>query len=139
MSSSGLKDLSKEELLVLVEQLVGEALALRERVSALEAENAALREENVRLKGLKGRPKLKPSGMEEVTNRPKGKRKKVKRAARRPPRINEERKPPLDAPAGSRFKGYDNFVVQDLRLEGRDALAPLRSPSWPEAATHRLN
>ena len=82
MSSSGLKDLSKDELIVLVEQLLLEVSGLRERVGALEAENAALREENVRLKGLNGRPKLKPSGMEEATNRPKGKRKKGKRASR---------------------------------------------------------
>lgn len=119
MLSSGLKDLSKDELIGLVEQLLGEVSALRERVSALEAENTTLREENARLKGLKGRPKLKPSGMEEATNRPKGKRKKGKRAARRSPVVKEEHKLSLDAPAGSRFKGYDDFVVQDLRLEGR--------------------
>ncbi len=68
---------------------------------------------------LQGRPKLKPSGMEEATNRPRGERKKGKRAARRSPRINEERKLSLDAPAGPRFEGYDDFVIQDLRPEGR--------------------
>ena len=119
MSSSGLKDLAKDELVGLVEQLLAEVSALRERVCALEAENAALREENTRLKGLKGRPKLKPSGMEDATNRPKGKRKKKTRAKRRSPTINEEHKLSLDVPAGSRFKGYDDFVVQELRLEGR--------------------
>ena len=54
MLSSGLKDLSKDELLGLVEQLIAEVSALRERVGALEAENAALREEVARLKGPKG-------------------------------------------------------------------------------------
>lgn len=89
MLSSGVKDLSKDELVGLVEQLLAEVAALGERVCALEAENAALREENTRLKGLKGRPKLKPSGMEEGTNRPKGKGKgKKKRAARRSPLVN---------------------------------------------------
>jgi hypothetical protein len=120
MLSSGLKDLSKDELVGLVEQLLAEVAALRERVCALEAENAALKEEVARLKGLKGRPKLKPSGMEEATNRPKGKgKRKKKRAARRSPVVNEEHKLSMDAPAGSRFKGYDDFVVQDLRLEAR--------------------
>ncbi len=120
MLSSGLKDLSKDELVGLVEQLLAEVSALGERVGALEAENAALREENARLKGLKGRPKLKPSGMEEATNRPQeqGKRRK-KRAARRSSVVNEEHKLSMDAPAGSRFKGYDDFVAQELRLEGR--------------------
>ena len=119
MLSSSVKDLSKDELFGLVEQLLAEVSALRERVSALEAVNAGLREENVRLKGLKGRPKLKPSGMDEATNRSKGRGKRQKRAARRSPVVNEETKLSLDAPAGSRFKGYDDFVVQDLRLEGR--------------------
>ena len=120
MLSSGLKDLSKDELVGLVEQLLAEVSALRERVCALEVENAALREENARLKGLKGRPKLKPSGMEEGTNQPKGKGKRQKkRRARRSPVVNEEHKLSVAAPAGSRFKGYDDFVVQELRLESR--------------------
>jgi hypothetical protein len=33
--------------------------------------------------------------------------------------VNEEHKLFMDAPAGSRFKGYDVFVVQELRLEAR--------------------
>jgi hypothetical protein len=53
-------------------------LWLLERDAAWEAEVAALREEIVRVKGLKGRPKLKPSGMERATEgkagRGKGKR-----------------------------------------------------------------
>ena len=121
MSFSGTQDLSNEELCRLVEQLLDEVAALRERVSELETENAELKEENVRLKGLKGRPKLKPSGMEKATGDPKAKpgRKKTKRAKRRSPVLNEEHKLSVSAPAGSRFKGYDDFVVQDLRIEGR--------------------
>ena len=120
MLSSGLKDLSKDELIGLVEELVSDVASLRERVVALEAENSALREEKARLKGLKGRPKLKPSGMEEATNGSKGKgKRKKKRARRRSPVVNEECKLSLDVPAGSRFKGYEDFVVQELRLEGR--------------------
>ena len=41
-------------------------LQLLEEVASLKLENAALGEEIARLKGLEGRPKLAPSGMEEA-------------------------------------------------------------------------
>ena len=57
-------DLSLDELRGLVEELLA-------RVSVLEEENGALKDKVARLKGLKGRPKLKPSGMEKATSRTK--------------------------------------------------------------------
>jgi hypothetical protein len=53
-----LEDLSAAELRSLV-------VSLLEIVAQLEAKVAALTEENARLKGLKGRPTLKSSGMEK--------------------------------------------------------------------------
>ncbi len=77
----------------------------------------ALREENARLKGLKGRPKIRPSGMEQAAEGKarRGKRKrrggggKTARLA-----IDEERIVEAEVPTGSRFKGYQDFVVQEL-------------------------
>ena len=102
--------------------------ALLERVASLEAENAALREEIARLKGLKGRPKIKPSGMAAKAGasatatgkrRGKGKRGGSSKASRRVSVVSEEQKLEVEAPPGSRFKGYEDFVVQDLRLASR--------------------
>jgi hypothetical protein len=44
------------------------------KVAGLTAENAALREEIARLKGLKGRPSIKPSGMASAPKPPTGRR-----------------------------------------------------------------
>ena len=56
-----LEDLSAAELRSLV-------VSLLETVAQLEVKVAALTEENAQLKGLKGRPNLKPSGMEKGTD-----------------------------------------------------------------------
>ena len=49
-----------------LEELKALLLQALEDNARFKAENAALREEIARLKGLKGRPKLKPSGMEKA-------------------------------------------------------------------------
>ena len=90
-------------------------------ILALRAENQALRDEVARLKGLPPRPPSWPSGMEQATQpvapgkgatpskRPRG----VKRDAQT---ITAERVLKVEVPAGSRFKGYEDILVRDLRL-----------------------
>ncbi len=51
------------------EDLKGLVLQLLEEVAALRAETAVLREEIGRLKGLTGRPKIEPSGMDKEWRR----------------------------------------------------------------------
>src|SRR5215212_6685468 len=104
--------LSPTELKALVLELLG-------KVAALEQTVAAQREEIARLKGLKGRPVLKPSGMEKASapkppSPPRGRRGPVM------PRVAvEDRILAAAAPPGSRFKGYADFLVQDLALRVR--------------------
>ena len=101
-------------------------------VAKLEAQVIVLTEEIVRLKKLKGRPKLKPSGMEKGTEpgaavapgarfKP---RRKGRRRAKTPPKsarliVDEDRVIPLTPGPGWRFKGYKRYTVQDLVIEVR--------------------
>ena len=106
-------------------------IALLEHVAALERTVSAQRDEITRLKGVPGRPVLKPSGMERATQptSPRGKGKRGqggKKTARRV--IHEDRVVKAAAPAGSRFKGYEDFVVQDLVL--RPHVVRYRRERW---------
>src|SRR3979411_2468814 len=114
--------LSNAELKALVAKLLAEGTELKRRVSEQ-------REEIARLKGLKGRPQIKPSGMEKASEpkpaavkneRRRGGR--AKRAAVKNERrrdggktatlvIHDDRIIKAEVPAGSRFKGYEDFVV----------------------------
>ena len=121
---------------------------LKQLVLALLQENAEqkrviaeLREEVARLKGLKGRPPIKPSGMEKGTTPNGGKRERHRGRGKATPLVSvEDEILKADVPAGSRFKGYEDFVVQELVLrvravryrrerwvtpDGRTVIAPL--------------
>jgi Transposase IS66 family len=114
---------------------------LRAEVAGLRAENAALKDEIRRLKGLPPRPTLKPSGMEQSSEPkpPSGGKRRGRGRQRRRVAI-EDRVLRAEAPVGSRFKGYESFFIQDLVLQpvairfrrerwltpdGRTILAPL--------------
>jgi hypothetical protein len=112
-----LEDLSAAELRSLV-------VSLLETVAQLEARVAALTEENAQLKGLKGRPNLKPSGMEKGTDPSPAASGKTDRPQRRPgpPKsarliVDEDRVVPLSPQPGWQFKGFKVYTVQDLVVE----------------------
>ncbi|HMH20091.1 MAG TPA: transposase [Burkholderiales bacterium] len=107
-----LDDLSTAALKALV-------IALIEKVSDLERVVSEQRLEIARLKGLKGPPSIKPSGMEQATTpkRPGGGGKRRRRGAKRVRTAIEDRVLKVEAPSGSRFKGYEDFLIQDLVLQ----------------------
>src|SRR4051794_15200821 len=118
-----LSGLPRGELEALAERLLAENGALRQVIAGPKAEVATL-------KGVKGRPELKPSGMEKGTEpAPAGtgrgaRARKVGRLT-----VHEERVvAAADVPAGSRLKGYEDFLVQDLVL--RPHVVRLRRERW---------
>jgi len=139
--------LSLDELKKLVVQLLV-------RVSALEEENRQLRAENGRLKDLPKKPKLAPGGMDKASEPDKRARTREARQQRRnrqsgprTPPVTEERTLVIEAPAGSRRRGFEPFIVQDLILapqvirfrrerwvtpSGQEIIAPLP----PEVSGH---
>jgi hypothetical protein len=122
--SHALSDLSNTELKELVLELLGEVAALKQIVAEQKQIIAQQREEIARLKGLKGRPDIKPnrpSGMEQASEqkaRSSGGGKRRGRGKKKLSRVAiEDRVIKAEVPAGSRFKGYENFVVQDLIIQ----------------------
>jgi hypothetical protein len=131
-----LSDLSRAELEALLVELFC-------KVGALEKVVAEQRDEIARVKGLKGRPSIKPSGMDKGTEPAKSaKPEKPRRRGKVTPRVSTEDRvvKATVIPEGSRFKGYEPFLVQDLVIsasatcyqrerwvapDGRTILAPL--------------
>ena len=105
-------------------------LQLLEDQVALRAENAALRAENRRLKGLSGPPDIKPSGMDKKAGAPAGRGANRARRGAKKGRvaIDEIRLLAAEAPPGSRFKGYEDYLVQDLICRPHTVL--LRRQRW---------
>ena len=107
------------------------------KVAGLAAENAALREEIARLKGLKGRPSIKPCGMEQASEPkpPTGAGKRRGRGSKQMRRVaTEDRVLRAAVPAGSRFKGYESFFIQDLVL--RPLAIRFRRERWVARRPH---
>src|SRR5215207_9351295 len=103
--------LSPAELKALVVELLA-------KVAEFERTVAAQREEIARLKGLKSRPKIKPSGMEQASEPkpPRGPHGRRGRGKVVPRVAVEDRVVAACVPPGSRFRGHQDFLVQDLVL-----------------------
>jgi hypothetical protein len=122
--------LSNADLQQLVLQLLNENADQKRMI-------AELREEIARLKGLKGRPRIKPSGMEQgTTPKPVGKRGGGGHRGKVTPRVVAETEVlRVVHPTGSQFKGYEPYQVQELVLTAR--VVRYRRERWltPEGKT----
>jgi Transposase IS66 family len=131
-SIDSLENMNLTELVGLVRGLVGEVERLRKENEKLEVglaaaklENQELKDEIRRLKGLPPRPPFKPSGMEKATDGAAAERPSDADAPsprRRGPGVSKlsiDRTVTLtvSAPAGSRHKGYEEIIVQDIAFK----------------------
>jgi transposase IS66 family protein len=97
-------------------------------IEELRAENRRLRDEIDRLKGLPRRPTIRPSTLNAPHPDPSHKRKRrgkrpgsVKRQKTVELTIHETIPVPLEGlPEGTRPNGYEDFVVQDLKIEAHN-------------------
>src|SRR5437762_6758054 len=110
-------EISEADDTPLVRQLLAIISAQQERLQQLEDEIA-------RLKGLKTRPVIAPSRLETPARPPPAPGQKrpgsAKRAKTAQLTITEEIVLRLDdKPPGATFKGYEDFVVQDLIIQPR--------------------
>jgi hypothetical protein len=99
-----LSGLARGELEALAERLLAENAALKQALAELRAEVATL-------KGVKGRPTVRPSGMEKGTGpepAAAGRGRGVKAPKIGRLTIHEERVIAAEVPAGSRFKGEED-------------------------------
>lgn len=122
-----LPDIPEEEqtpvvkgLLTIIEQLI-------EHTQKQQEEIAILKDEVRELKGEKKRPKFKGSKLDESTNDETSdaekKNKKQKKRSRKKKQLSihtEKVIKPDNLPAGSRFKGYQDFIVQELVIHNKN-------------------
>jgi hypothetical protein len=139
----------------LVEQLLEQIEHLLEENRRQAEQLQQLRDEIAVLKGQKAKPTFKPSGMDTATEpgddaegsdegdeatkrRPRKRPGSSKRSKTQDLTIHETLVVPPQAPVpvGSRFKGYRDFVVQDLRIEAHNTR--YRLEVWQTPAGARL-
>jgi Transposase IS66 family len=107
-----------------IRQLEDQVRLQQDRIQQLQERVHQLEDEIARLKGLKARPRIAPSSLETPPRSPRDPQAKRPGSAKRPKTaqltITDEVVIPLaDRPEGAVFKGYEDFVVQDLVLQPR--------------------
>lgn len=102
-------------MLARVTSLEKELVALREENHRLREENQGLRDEVARLKGQKGKPSIGPSRLNKKKRAKRRKRRRRPRPARKVDRTEVVKAEGV--PEGSRFRGYSDFYVQELVIK----------------------
>ena len=122
----------------LPEEVTPAVLMLLEICHYQQEQIQGLRDEIARLKGQKPKLKIRPSKLEGGRKKKRDKPgRRGKRSKTRDLEIHETVTiPPKDIPEGSRFKGYEDFTVQDIRIELHNTC--YRLERWETATGERL-
>lgn len=114
-----IREISEEEKTPLVIRLLETTQCLQEQIRLLEDEIA-------RLKDHKPKPRPKPSNLDKDTEKKKsGKKKKRKKKSKTGNLEIHEKiiiKPETEPPPESEFKGYEDYVVQDIVISGHNTV-----------------
>jgi hypothetical protein len=143
LNISNLPEITETERTPLVAALMDIIESQFERIQYLEEECSRLKDEILILKGEKTKPKFKPSKLDKETDQTgkdengddnKKKRPGSKKRNKTQELVihNEETIPPKHIPEGSRFKGYKDYVVQDIIVESRNTRYRLECWRTPE-------
>jgi hypothetical protein len=92
----------------------------QEEIHKLKQENQKLNDEIARLNKRSQRPKIPPSRLESGSDKRRGKTSKKRKKRKKKATLTAHRTQVLEAenvPEGSKFKGYDEWMVQDIRFE----------------------
>lgn len=133
IKSPQIKDIPEEERSTIVLQLLEVVDYQTELIQTLKDEIAVL-------KGNKPKPKIKPSGMEENTEKNKNtlsssdkRAGSKKRSKTKTLKIDKEiRISPKDLPQGSKFKGFKDFVVQGIVIKTHNVLYRMERWKTPD-------
>jgi hypothetical protein len=153
-----LPEIRPEERTPLVEALLAILRQWADRVAEMEVTVQELRDENAQLKGQKPRPKISPSTLNTPAQTKDGTGKSRRRGKPSRPRLAQltiHHTAPLfavpDLPEGATFRGFEPYVVQELKIEsvntkylrarydlpgGGSVLAPLPVGVLPVAGGH---
>lgn len=148
-----LPEIPPEERTPLVEALLGLLRQALDRIRELEETVQQLRDEIAILKGQKPKPQIKPSQLESPAPRPPDEGKKRPGSHKRSKNAeliihHELPLHPPELPEGAVFRGYEPFVVQELKIDcentrylraryqlpgGGSVLAPLPADVLPDS------
>ena len=137
-----LPEVCEEEQTPLVKELLAITEELARIVQAQAEEIERLKDEVSILKGQKKRPRFQPSKMNEQAGKKGNKRRRRGKRAGSKKRHKTKRlavhheevvAPKESVPEGSRFKGYRDFIVQDLRVEAHNTKYRVQRWRTPDA------